>query len=312
MTGALPVAAGPAAWLRRKFDEDQNPVAVKEIRQTVRQGAFRWTLLLEMLLLAAVSLGVMLADKPNSGNGRGLALAWSIVAIVSLFLWMAALIAMARTIREGELSGADLLYALPLPPSQHAWGKWQAATLQSLLLVSVALPFAALAYALRGISLVDIGAGAIVLLLQGIIGATLCQMLAVIPLPSWSRFVLAIGLSVWILMVLMVVPSMLLMSGSGSGSIASLTQIAWPILIPLHVVAAVTMRFLLSQALALRSSGGRKRERAFLILVVVSILPCILCCPAFVILPILLSVSYRNPPPVYSSERKTPPAVPGS
>jgi len=142
---------------------DLNPVLVKETRQAVRS-----LLLLTVfcLLLAGLTAGsfiylgvqvAMSALDPVLKQMAGPFYLSLIAGGLQFAVLLGGIATFFRAKQEREPGRADLLYITTLTPARIVRGKWGASLVFAAMMVSLGLPFMAVAYFLRGVSLGDIG-----------------------------------------------------------------------------------------------------------------------------------------------------------
>jgi hypothetical protein len=184
-------------------DRQVNPVLLKEARQAVRSNQFAGLIVLLLGLLIAYSLIFLVAatgepNSPQEGHGGGYLA--GLMVFLGLALGLSALDMLRRLIQEREPGSQDMLYVTPLSAGALVRGKALAGLAQSLLILSLGLPFLALAYFLRGIDLPSILCGGLLLLLAAValvLGAVLVAALPVSPPMKWLTY-LAFGFFVGI------------------------------------------------------------------------------------------------------------------
>ena len=147
-----------------KFSFVPNPVALREIRQMVRNKFVSVGLILYLFVqLIAVMLTVVSETDSNTGGvsltGKGIGSDVAFTVSVILVLMTLGAIPMFTGIRmtlEKNADNMDLQFATTLRPVQFADGKFISSIVLFMLVASSSLPFLMLAYILRGLDLGDV------------------------------------------------------------------------------------------------------------------------------------------------------------
>ena len=147
-----------------KFSFVPNPVALREIRQMVRNKFVSVGLILYLFVqLIAVMLTVVSETDSNTGGlslaGKGIGSEVAFTVSVILVLMTLGAIPMFTGIRmtlEKNADNMDLQFATTLRPVQFADGKFISSIVLFMLVASSSLPFLMLAYILRGLDLGDV------------------------------------------------------------------------------------------------------------------------------------------------------------
>lgn len=169
-----------------------NPVALKELRQSVRNRLMAGSLIgFLLLLVAALALTFQTALNASSGSpSRDDLILGPVVFGISggllslLVLLVSPFAVFQRLVSERGKNRADLLFATPLPVSRIVDGKLYAGLAMALLYLSAALPFLILSYQLRGIELGDI-LSFVCLLVPAAVASTMLGLLAgALPMPA--------------------------------------------------------------------------------------------------------------------------------
>lgn len=135
----------------KNADDYINPIAVKELRQSVR-SRYIIVLLQMYLVIQALIVGwfFLFTDQETISNGSGLFTA--LVAL--LFITCVICVPVYTSIRlTNEMRDVDLMFSTSLTPMQTMRGKFEGGVILSLLLFSAAAPFLSLTYLMRGLDL---------------------------------------------------------------------------------------------------------------------------------------------------------------
>jgi hypothetical protein len=165
--------------IRSRFQRPVNPVLVRLIRQDLRSAVFISVFLLMLLIgcasavIAAVAAGANVSD----GTGRGLFIAviwvWGGVAII-----IQGIQAHQAVARERQDDTWDLVELTGLPPARVLRGLIAAHVLQGAVVMSALAPFLVMAYLLRGVDLLTIAAGLVIVPLASFVAAVVSVCLA--------------------------------------------------------------------------------------------------------------------------------------
>jgi hypothetical protein len=165
-----------------------NPVLVKEARQLTRSKlllAVIWIELFGLALFTSVTLIWHLWDVEASDAGLSFFLTQ--IQILAAAMACGALDAMLRTLAERSETTTDLMYVSLLSPARLLQGKFWAGLSVNLLILSLGLPFLALSYLLRGISLPTLAWGSFYLLVLAVMLMPLAQVIALMPVPMLMK-----------------------------------------------------------------------------------------------------------------------------
>ena len=132
-----------------------NPIVVKELRQTVR-SQYLVSIVYFCLFLQLLATGIHLSDTTSYDLSRGsggalFGFLFGILAFITcVFVPVYVLVRLAR-----ERSGVniDFLFVTTLSPGAIARGKFSSGLIISVMLFSLSMPFLAVTYFLRGVSL---------------------------------------------------------------------------------------------------------------------------------------------------------------
>ena len=178
-----------------------NPIMLKELRQLVRSRIVTFgTLLYPALLLfiTFIVLNVEMRDKTpeaiafGSGLGDPPFIATAIVTGVAVALFIPFNIA-TKTITETLNERMGLEFITALTPAQIVRGKLMAGAVLMAATTALALPFFALAYLMRGVSMAQTLGTPLAILAGGILILALLLTLAFSRLPPVARRTLIIG-----------------------------------------------------------------------------------------------------------------------
>ena len=207
--------------IMKKFDDALNPIAVKELRQTVNSRNITITVIsLLALQLFLMVIFIMQAGESSMGYGEGFfAAVMSALGFICLFGVCATTSQRFAKERKGE--GTDVIHSTALTPYQIVWGKLSSAIVMTLFLFSLCMPFLGVSYFMRGVDL------------SKIVFVVVLAFIALIPLIQFAIFAgsfgnvrLSGGLLVLLIFVsLMVFPSFLFSRGAGI-SFASADRLA--------------------------------------------------------------------------------------
>lgn len=195
---AIPPRPNAFDRLATALSERSNPVLVKEVRQSLRSTFFRVVFLLALLLTTIVAVGMLAFADPireNTGSsmlGRGFfnaTLASNAFCAVALVPFAA----FASMNAETDQNALELLQLSNLRPISIVLGKLLATAIVAVLVASVELPFAFLAWTIGGIDPVDM-----LVTLAVVLAFSLCLSAGAIAISSMAR-------TRWVRIVLMVV-----------------------------------------------------------------------------------------------------------
>ncbi len=247
-----------------------NPIVVKEARQAVRSRALLGGVFLLIAVLVLISAAMTIF-----GNVRNDALAEQgaqlFGAINGVLLFFGVLITPVYIgVRfAGERTGpsADLMHTTTLRPSSIVLGKLTVAGMLAVLLVSVAAPFLALTYLLRGIDLPTIG----FYVAFDLFAIFLASMVGVFvaALPVSTVFKALIGLAALPFMLWFGTMSMALFMGFGGFSVTTFGMQEWTAMGVGGTLILSTAGALVCIAIAMsapRSSNRARLPRVYLTL----------------------------------------------
>jgi len=240
-----------------------NPIVVKEARQAVRSRALLGGVFLLIAVLVLVSAAMTIF-----GNVRNDALAEQgaqlFGAINGVLLFFGVLITPVYIgVRfAGERTGpsADLMHTTTLRPSAIVLGKLAVAGMLAILLVSVAAPFLALTYLLRGIDLPTIGFYVAFDLFAIFLASMVGVFVAALPISTIFKSL--IGLAALPFLLWFALMSMALFSGFGGFSVTTMGREEWTALAVGGSLTLATAGALVCIAIAM--SAPRSSNRAVL------------------------------------------------
>jgi hypothetical protein len=187
------------AQILDRFDDNMNPIVVKELLQAVK-GRLIATMLVFFLIVQLVVIGGMLmfsddvTRSPDIGKGIFGALYGILIFICLLFLPGYITVRMSNERADNNI---DLFYITTLKPRAIIWGKLAAGIILALLMFSACMPFMALTYLLRGIDLPTIFATLAYGFLIVCAGLMIGIFLASLPgtaASKWFRYLLGFGI----------------------------------------------------------------------------------------------------------------------
>lgn len=145
------------ATLRQRLDDALNPIVVKELRQAVQSrivaAALFLFLGLQVLILGIVVLATALGSGPERVDysiGREVFLALNTTLVIVCMLLIPPYTGVRLALERSD-TNTDLLFISSLRPRHIIRGKFFAAVILLLLILSAWAPFLAFAYLLRGI-----------------------------------------------------------------------------------------------------------------------------------------------------------------
>lgn len=143
----------------QRLDDAMNPIVVKELRQAV-QSKFVVTVLMLFLAVQLVVMGIYLVSNTIEGRlesaafqaGRDVFMILQCIMLGTCLLFIPAYTGMRLAAERSEVN-VDLLFVSTLKPRSIIWGKFVAALVLVILIISACTPFMAFTYFLRGIDL---------------------------------------------------------------------------------------------------------------------------------------------------------------
>jgi hypothetical protein len=160
------------------------PVLVKEVRQLTRSRLLLAVIWIELFGLAFFTSATLMWNLWQADvSDAGLSFFLCLVQILAAALACGSLDTMLRTLAERSESADDLMYVSSLSSAQILRGKFWAGLSVNLLILSLGLPFLALSYLLRGISLPTLAWGSFYLLALSVLLVPLVQVIALLPVP---------------------------------------------------------------------------------------------------------------------------------
>jgi hypothetical protein len=183
------------------FSTDWLPsILIKESRQFVRSRLVTSVLCIELLALVGVT-GIILGfleisaggeDTLTTGVGRGQLI--GVVTVLLVALGLAAYDGLLRTAREHDDRRNEMLSITGLTPWRLVIGKVFSGWLLGCLVLTAGIPFLVLAYLMRGVSLVVLGATCLLLFEYILLAVVLAQVVAKLSLPGFIRRLGGVGL----------------------------------------------------------------------------------------------------------------------
>lgn len=140
-----------------------NPLLVREIRQSFRSRIFTGVIILSSILCGcAVVAGIIIATNSNF-------IGFQIYAIIYMTLWFICCVAVPasalnRFRTERGRGDYELFIITGISPEKIVLGKLQSSVAQALLLITMSAPFLMSCYLMRGISILQIGGGILIVL----------------------------------------------------------------------------------------------------------------------------------------------------
>lgn len=205
----------------RRLDDWINPIAVKEMRQSVNGRVIAWTLVAFLMVQLAISAAALLFSEvlgQSYDTGRNVFMG-HLAVLLGTCLFYVPLSTAIRFSSERSEQNIDLFFITTLKPVQIIWGKTLAAMILMLLFFSASMPFLTLTYLLRGL---DIPSAFILLALDFMVVAGCVQMgilLACMPGKARDRGMrLLIGLGVLAFVFIFVMYGSFGILSSGLGS----------------------------------------------------------------------------------------------
>ncbi|NLF19137.1 MAG: hypothetical protein GX595_18060 [Lentisphaerae bacterium] len=246
---------------RRFHDHEPNPVLVKEVRQAVRSNHCMITLVMVLLALTLFSLVIMVqaADAPTAvQRAAGSGQLGMVIAVLVIALLATALSQLMRSHGRREGGGDDLMRITTLTPGAIVRGRVLASLCSSALVLSAGLPYLAVTYLLRGVSITAILGAFAGLAVLAVVLAFWMTHLSVSTTPERSRLVL-VG-SVFLPM--MTLPGFLMaafrggLGGGGVSQVEALTGVAL-VVVTLVLALYAAAVYALTPASANRSRSCR-------------------------------------------------------
>jgi ABC-type transport system involved in multi-copper enzyme maturation permease subunit len=199
MSAAAPaLSEAPSPSLFSRIDDLLNPIVVKELRQAVKSRIVVVILMGFLGIQMFVMGGFLWARSAQAEYGQGLwnagievftVLQWVLLPTLMLVIPAHATVRFAN---ERSDQNVDLLFISALRPSSIVWGKFFAAIVLAMLVLSLVAPFMVFSYLMRGLDIPTI------LIILGIdllamVGATMAGLfLAAIPGPRPVKFIFAL------------------------------------------------------------------------------------------------------------------------
>jgi len=151
-----------------RLSDKFNPLLVREIRQSFRSRIFTGVIILSSILCGcAVVAGINIATNSNF-------VGFQIYSIIYMTLWFiccatvpASTLNRFRT--ERGRGDYELFMITGIRPEKIVLGKLQSSVAQALLLITMSAPFLMSCYLMRGISILQIGGGILVVLCSTVI-----------------------------------------------------------------------------------------------------------------------------------------------
>ncbi|CAM2007297.1 hypothetical protein [Acanthopleuribacter pedis] len=173
----------------RRFDDNLNPIVVRELRQSVR-GRFTMIALFLFLLLMLLTSAVVLSSDDISGTELA-EIMFSILMVVCMML--VPIFFGVRSALEREREHMELLFISSLSPQRIVAGKLVAASMVSFLFFSAAAPFLTLTYFLRGIDVLTILMTMLVLFVVVVFMLQTAVFVGSAPTPVYMKILLGLG-----------------------------------------------------------------------------------------------------------------------
>jgi hypothetical protein len=147
-----------ASRLLDRLDDAINPIVVKELRQAVKSRLVVSSLLFFLLLQVVILGAILLFREAHSADGVDYQAGQVIFEVLNgILLGICLLLVPAyagiRLAAERSDTNVDLLFISTLKPRSIIWGKFLAAVVLVLLIVSACAPFMTFTYLLRGIDI---------------------------------------------------------------------------------------------------------------------------------------------------------------
>ncbi len=193
---ATPAPAAPS--LLDRMDDWLNPIVVKELRQAVKSRIVIVILMVFLVIQLFVMGSYLSVRTVQAEYGQGLwngglevftVLQWVLLPTLMLIIPAHATVRFAA---ERSDQNVDLLFISALKPSSIVWGKFFAAIVLAMLILSLVAPFMVFSYLMRGLDIPTI----LLILgidLLGMVSATMAGMfLAAIPGPRPVKFFFAL------------------------------------------------------------------------------------------------------------------------
>ncbi len=143
------------AKIINRVDDWVNPIAVKEIRQSINSNTILLTIV-GVLLAELTGLFISIGASGNDSDlGKGFFIVLLVVLGISAFFCVG-MVAAGRFAREREKSAMDLMHTTILSPYSIMWGKLLSAMIMITFLFSLFVPFMCVSYYLKGIDILTI------------------------------------------------------------------------------------------------------------------------------------------------------------
>jgi len=256
----------------RRIDDWINPIAVKEMRQSVNGRFIAWTLIVFLMVQLAIVTTFLLFSEvygQDYSMGRNVFTGHLTVLLATCLFYLPVSTAV-RLFSERYEQNIDLLFITTLQPVQIIWGKTLAAFVLMLLFFTASMPFMTLTYLLRG---VDIPSIFILLAYDFLVVAGCVQMgilLACLPGKVISRgFRIVAGLPILIVVFLLSMQGSFGMLFTGIGSSVGSWDFWGPALtVFAFVMMVIGMLFILSVTFITPASANRALgARIYLLLI---------------------------------------------